>query len=105
MARRKSAGGHARSNGLRTLFLGAATVTIAILLWMHQWRLGIDRHGLSAIFFVLFVYNDYPGTVCALLILVGAFLVSQLLPVRPVAQWAGDHPLVIAAVTGLLLAL
>jgi hypothetical protein len=97
--------GHARSSGPRTLFLVAAMVTTAILLWTHQWRPGNDRHGLSAIFFVLFVYNDYPGTVCALLILVGAFFGSQLLPVRRVVQWAGDQPLVIAAITGLVLAL
>src|SRR3984893_6845889 len=105
MARRKLAMGHARSSGPRTLFLLAAMVTTAILLWTHQWRPGNDRHGLSAIFFVLFVYNDYPGTVCALLILVGAFFGSQLLPVRRVVQWAGDQPLVIAAITGLVLAL
>lgn len=97
--------GHARSSGPRTLFLLAAMVTTAILLWTHQWRPGNDRHGLSTIFFVLFVYNDYPGTVCALLILVGAFFGSQFLPVRRVVQWAGDEPLVIAAITGLVLAL
>ncbi len=70
--------GHAHSSGPRTLFWVAAMVTTAILLWTHQWRPGNDRHGLSAIFFVLFVYNDYPATVCALLILVGAFFGSQL---------------------------
>jgi len=105
MARRKLSMGHAHSSGPRTLFWVAAMVTTAILLWTHQWRPGNDRHGLSAIFFVLFVYNDYPATVCALLILVGAFFGSQLLPVRRVVQWAGDRPLVIAAITGLLLAL
>jgi hypothetical protein len=105
MARRKPATGHARSSGSRTLFLVAAMVTAAILLWTHQWRPGNDRHGLSVIFFVLFVYNDYPGAVCALLILVGAFFGSHLFPVRRVVQWAGDQPLVIAAITTLLLAL
>jgi len=80
-------------------------VTIAILLWTHQWRLGNDRHGLSTIFFVLFVYNDYPGTVCALLILVCALVASRYLPARRVVHWAGDHPVVIAAITTVLIAL
>ncbi|HWX35166.1 MAG TPA: hypothetical protein VNZ53_48065 [Steroidobacteraceae bacterium] len=93
------------SAGARTLFLVGAIVTTAILLWMYQWRLGNDRHGLSTIFFVLFVYNDYPGTVCALLILIGALFGSRCLPVRRVLQWPGDHPLVIAVITALLLAL
>jgi len=91
--------------GPRTLFLAGAMVTIAILLWTHQWRLGNDRHGLSTIFFVLFVYDDYPGTVCALLILVGALVASRYLPVRRVVHWAGDHPVVIAAITAVLTAL
>ena len=89
----------ARSAGPRTLFVVGAMVTTAILLWMHQWRLGNDRHGLSTIFFVLFVDNDYPGTVCALLILVAALIGSRYLPGRRVVQWVGDHPLVIAAIT------
>jgi hypothetical protein len=95
--------GHARSVGTRTLFLLGAVVTAAILLWTHQWSLGNGRHGLSTIFFVLFV-NDYPGAVCALLILVGALLGSRYLPVRRVVLWAGDQPLVIAVIVLLLLA-
>jgi hypothetical protein len=95
--------GHARFVGTRTLFLLGAVVTAAILLWTHQWSLGNDRYGLSTIFFVLFV-NDYPGTVCALLILVGALLGSRYLPARRVVLWAGDQPLVIAAIVLLLLA-
>jgi hypothetical protein len=95
--------GHARYVGTRTLFLLGAVVTAAILLWTHQWSLGNDRHDLSTIFFVLFV-NDYPGTVCGLLILVGALLGSRYLPSRRVVLWAGDQPLVIAAIVLLLLA-
>ena len=91
--------------GPRTLFLAGAMVTIAILLWTHQWRLGHDRHGLSTIFFVLFVCNDYPGTVCALLILVCALVASRYLPARRVVHWSGDHPVVIAAITTVLIAL
>jgi hypothetical protein len=87
------------------LFLIGAMVTTAILLWTHQMRLSGDLHGLAAIFFVLFAYNDYPGAVCALLILVGALLGSRYLPARRVAQWAGDQPAVIATTTALLLAL
>jgi hypothetical protein len=94
-----------RSAGPRTLFLVGAMVTTAILLWTYQWRLGNDRHGLSTIFFVLFAYKDYTGTVCALLILVGSLFGSRYPPGRRVVQWAGDHPLVIAVITALLLAL
>jgi hypothetical protein len=100
-----SASPEVRSAGPRTLFLVGAMVTTAILLWTYQWRIGNDRHGLSTIFFVLFAYKDYPGTVCALLILVGALFGSRYLPGRPIVQWAGDHPLVIAVITALLLAL
>jgi hypothetical protein len=95
--------GHARSVGTRTLFLLGAVVAAAILVWTHHWSLATDRHGLSTIFFVLFV-NDYPGTVCALLILVGALLGSRYLPARRIVLWAGDQPLVIAVIVLLLLA-
>jgi hypothetical protein len=94
-----------RSAGPRTLFLIGATVTTAILLWTHQMRLSEDLHGLATIFFVLFAYNDYPGTVCALLILVAALFGFRYLPARRIVQWAGDQPLVITIITALLLAL
>jgi hypothetical protein len=94
-----------RSAGPRTLFLIGATVTAAILLWTHQLRLSGDLHGLATIFFVLFAYNDYPGSVCALLILIGALVGSKYLPARRIVHWAGDQPLVIAVITALLLAL
>jgi hypothetical protein len=94
-----------RSAGPRTLFLIGVSVTTAILLWTHQMRLSGDLHGLATIFVVLFAYNDYPGAVCALLILVGAIFGSRYLPARRVAQWAGDQPLIIAVITALLLAL
>ncbi len=82
MVRRKPATGQARSGGPRILFLVAAIVTTAILLWTHQLRHNGGMHGLSAIFFVLFADNDSPGTVCALLILVGAFFGSRYLSWR-----------------------
>jgi hypothetical protein len=94
-----------RSAGPRTLFLVCALVTIAILLWTLQMRVTGNVHGLSASFFVLFAGNDYPGAVCALLILVGAFFGSRYLPAQRMVRWAGDHPFVIALVTGALLAL
>ncbi len=94
-----------RSAGPRILFLVSAMVTTAILLWTHQWRTATTGMACQTIFFVLFAYNDFPGTVCALLILVGAFFGSRYLPVRRVVQWAGDHPLVIAAIAALLCAL
>jgi hypothetical protein len=93
------------SAGPRTLFLVGAIVTTAIFLWAHQLRQSGDMHGLAASFFVLFADNDYPGTVCALLILVAALFGSRYLPVRRFVQWAGDHPIVIAIITASLLAL
>jgi hypothetical protein len=87
------------------LFLIGATVTTAILLWTHQMRLSGDLHGLATIFFVLFAYNDYSGSVCALLILVGALVGSRYLPARRIVRWAGDQPIVIAVITAVLLAL
>jgi hypothetical protein len=94
-----------RSTGPRTLFLVGAMVTTAILLWTLQMRLSGNLHGLATIFFVLFAYNDYPGAVCSLLILVGALFGSRYLPARRLVHWAGDQPLVIAIITTLLLAL
>jgi len=94
-----------RYAGRRILFVAGAVVTGAILLWLHEWRLGNGRHGLSPIFFVLFVDGDYPGAVCALLILVAALISSQYLPGRLAVKWAGDHPLMVAIITAPLLAL
>jgi hypothetical protein len=94
-----------RSAGPRTLFVAGAMVTVAMLLWMHQMGLSGDPHGLATIFYVLFVYNDYPSTVCALLILVAALLGYRYFPARRIAQWAGDQPLVIAVISALVLAL
>ena len=93
------------SDGPRTLFLVGAIVTAGILLWTHQLRQSGDMHGLATIFFMLFADNDFPGTVCALLILVGALFGSRYLPARPFVRWAGDQPLVIAIITASLLAL
>jgi hypothetical protein len=93
------------SAGPRTLFLVAVIVTTAILLWTLQMRLTGDLHGLAPSFFVLFAYNDFPGSVCALLILVGALVGSRYLPARRIVRWAGDQPIMIAVITALLLAL
>jgi hypothetical protein len=54
---------------------------------------------------VLFAYSDYPGAVCALLILGAALAGPRYLPARRVVQWAGDKPFVIVVITALLLAL
>jgi hypothetical protein len=94
-----------RSTGPRTLFLIGAMVTIAVLLWMHQMRLSGASHGLAPIFFVLFAYSDYPGGLCALIVLLVAIFGPRYLSARRIAQWAGDHPFAIAAVTAPMLAL
>jgi len=94
-----------RATGPRTLFLIGAMVTIAVLLWTRQLRLSGAPHGLAPIFYVLFAYNDHSGALSALLILVVAIFGSRYLSMRRIAQWAGNHPLVIASITALLLAL
>jgi hypothetical protein len=68
-------------------------------------RLSGAPHGLATIFFVLFAYNDYPGALCALLVLVVAIFGSRHGSARRIAQWAGDQPVTIAVITALLLAL
>jgi hypothetical protein len=93
------------SAGPRTLFLVGTIVTAAILLWTHQLRQGGDMHGLATIFFVLFADSDYPGAVCALLILMGALFGFRYLPGRRFVRWAGDQPFVVAIIAASLLAL
>jgi hypothetical protein len=68
-------------------------------------RLSGNLHGLAPSFFVLFAYNDYPGSIGALLILVGAHVGSRYLPARRIVRWAGDQPIMIAVITALALAL
>ena len=87
------------------LFLIGVIIAITVLLWTHQMRLSGIRHGMAPIFFVLFANNDYPGALCSLLILVAALFGSRYLSARPIMQWAGDQPVVIAACTAGLLAL
>ena len=94
-----------RSAGPRVLFVVGTMVSTGILLWTHEMRLAGDSHGLATSFFVLFAYNDFPGTVCALLILVGAFFGSRYVPALRIVQWAGDKSLTVAAIAALLLAL
>jgi hypothetical protein len=94
-----------RFTGPRTLFLMAALVAIAILLWTQQMRLSAVPHGLAPIFFVLFAYNDGPAALCALLILGVALFGSRYPLTRLVVRWAGDRPTVAAVITALLLSL
>lgn len=91
--------------GSRILFLTGAFVTTGILLWTLQMRRTGDVHGLAPSFFVLFAYNDYPGAVCALLILLGACFGFRHPWPRRVMRWAGDRPVGIALITVPLLAL
>jgi hypothetical protein len=86
----------ARATGPRVLFLAGALVTVTILQWMHQLRLGGDLHGLTTIFYVLFTYGDYGATICALLILVLAIFVPVHVPARTIFHWVGEHPMIVA---------
>lgn len=88
-----------RSTGARILFLVSAVVTISILLWMHQMR----PHGLTTIFFVLFARGDYGATICALLILIVAIFVPNRSSARGMFLWTGEHPMLVATVSLVLL--
>jgi hypothetical protein len=95
----------ARSTGTQVLVLAGTIVTSAILLWMHQMRVHAEPHGLARIFYFLFAYADYSGALCALLVILGAALIARVVPESGVLRWAGSHPLGIAAVTAIFLAL
>jgi hypothetical protein len=84
-----------RSTGARILFLVSAVVTSAILLWIHQMR----PHGLTTIFFLLFVQGDYGATICALLILIVAIFVPNRSSARGMFLWTGEHPMLVATVS------
>ncbi len=74
-----------RATGPRILFVVGAVVTVAILQWIHQMRLSGDLNGLTTIFFVLFAFEDYGATICALLILILAVFVPVIPAPRPSA--------------------
>src|SRR5580698_365414 len=93
-----------RSVGARVLFIAAAFVTVVILQWINQLRLSGQPQGLTTIFFVLFAYKDLPGAIGALLILLGAIFISQDERSQRALRWAGNHPLVIAVVSAVVLA-
>ena len=92
-----------RATGPRILFLVGALVTIMILLWMHQMRLSGELNGLTPIFFFLFTSGDYDATVWMLLILMLAVFIPVNSPVRGFVRWAGEHPVIIAASSGMVL--
>ena len=92
-----------RWTGAHVLILVGITVTAAILLWTNQMRLHGELHGLAPSFFFLFAYNDYSGAACAILVLLGATLVSPLVPASSILRCAGTHPVIIAEITALLL--
>jgi hypothetical protein len=94
-----------RSAGPRVLVLVGTNVTAAMLLWMYQMRVSGALHGLAPIFFVLFADNDYSGAVCALVVLLGAIFASPYVPAVRVLRWAGEHPVVIAVISALFLAI
>lgn len=90
---------HGSLRGRHVLVLVGMTVTAAILLWTHQMRRHGDIHGLAPSFFFLFAYGDYSGAACAILVMLGAIGVSRFIPAGTVLQWAGAHPIIIAAMS------
>jgi hypothetical protein len=94
-----------RLTGTQVLVLVGTIVTSAILLWAHQMRVHGEPRGLARIFYFLFAYADYSGAICALLVILGAVLLARVVPARSVLQWSGSHPLGVAAVTAIVLAI
>jgi hypothetical protein len=92
-----------RSAGARILFLVGAILTITILQWIHQMFVGGETHGLTTIFFFLFAYGDYGAAICALLILIVAIFSPVRSPPRNMFLWAGEHPMLVAMVSLVLL--
>jgi hypothetical protein len=87
-----------RSSAARSLCLGTAALSFAVLL------LGANLHklpgaqGLAPVFRELFILGDYEGAICALLIvLVAALVASYALPVRPFLSWIGTNPRLVTA--------
>lgn len=89
----------ARAAGPRILFLGGAVVTVAVLQWIQHMRMTGDIHGLTPIFFELFAYGDYGGAICALVILALAVFGPVNPPVPRIFRWVGEHPMVVAALS------
>lgn len=94
-----------RSAGVRAFFVLASSVTVALVLWIHAWPLAGATERLTPIFYDLFVGGDYNGLVCALLILIIAVFVPAHAPMRRLLRTAGEHPLIIAALTTVALSL
>jgi hypothetical protein len=93
-----------RSQGSRILFLGGAIVTLAILLGIQLLRLSAGPPlGVTPIFFFLFTSGDYAGTVCMFLILVLAVFAPLHSPARGILRWVGEHPVISAAISLIVL--
>ncbi|HEY6454442.1 MAG TPA: hypothetical protein VIY90_04075 [Steroidobacteraceae bacterium] len=89
-----------RCAGPRLLFAVGTIVALAILLTIHLLRLnGGPPPQMTPIFFFLFTSGDYGGTVCMFLILVLAAVSPTQSPARGIVRWAGEHPLIIAAIS------
>jgi hypothetical protein len=92
-----------RATGPRILFLACAAVTAALLLWLHQLRLGGAVPGLTLIFYVLFAIEDHGAAACELLILVAAVFIAAKIPVRTLLRGVGARPATVAAITAVIL--
>jgi len=93
-----------RSPGARLLFLTNGVVIVAILLWTNHLSHSGDTHGLTTIFLTLFAIGDYAGANCALLVLLAAVFVAGRYSFKPLLQWLGDNPGLVAVAAGVVLA-
>ena len=94
-----------QSRGARTLFFLGTIVTVGILLYAHQVRVGTPPPGLQRSFLVLFVYEDYWATALELLLLVATVFLASRIPSTPILRQFGQHPWRAAAFTVIILSI
>jgi hypothetical protein len=92
-----------RSACARSVFLTSAAITIAILWWAFEASYSWIHIPLSASFFYLFTVLDQTAAAVELLILIGAVFLARSGWLGRVAAWLGDHVLVVAAATVVVL--
>ena len=96
----------ARSARTRTVFLGTALITAAIIWWTSTLGSTHAATRLSPIFLSLFTLLDHAGAICALLIVIAAaFVPEEPAPFRSILRWTGRNPWPIAGIACVLLCL
>lgn len=94
-----------RSTGARWIFFASSAVTVAILLWIFEFRLRPPNLPLTPIFSMLFADFDYRSATCMLLLIVAAVFVPIRFSFVPLLKWLGENPLIVAGASAVAMAL